>query len=301
MIMRNKKVKNWKFFDNYSWYVPGVKEMFVLIAMLLLGALLGNLVTGGFALMTSMEASSEYAMILAYPVMFLPAMIYANARSRSRSYADEGLKLDNAHYSPVGGALCAVFAAVSTLALAFCSDFFGSLLPDMPEWLEDMLKNMTQGNIFVNFLCVSIFAPFFEEWLCRGMVLRGLLGRGLKPVWAIVISAVFFALIHANPWQAVPAFLLGCLFGYFYYKTGSLKLTMLMHFTNNTFSLILSNVSSLEATDSWMDVFPGAEYWLIFAACILMLALIVLRLRRIPVEANCNCDRVPSLFGETEA
>ena len=42
------------------------------------------------------------------------------------------------------------------------------------------------------------------------MVLRGLLGHKVKPVWAIVISAAFFAIIHLNPWQAIPAFLLGC-------------------------------------------------------------------------------------------
>ncbi len=299
--MSRRKVKNYNFYGKFSWYVPGVKEMFVLIAMLLLGALLGNLVTLGFAALSSAEASSEYAMLIAYPVMFIPAMIYANIKSRTRSYTDEGLKLDSDHYAPVGGALCAVLAAVSTLALAFCSDFFGSLLPQMPEWLEEALSSMTQGDIIINFICVSIFAPFFEEWLCRGMVLRGLLGRGLKPGWAIVISAIFFALIHANPWQAVPAFLLGSLFGYVYYKTGSLKLTMLMHFTNNTFSLIMSNVSSLKATDSWMDVFPGAGYWLIFAACILLLALVILKLRTIPVEGRCNCDKVPSMFGEIEA
>ena len=291
-----RKVKNYNFYGKFSWYVPGVKEMFVLIAMLLLGAVLGNLVTLGFAALSSAEASSEYAMLIAYPVMFIPAMIYANIKSHTRSYTDEGLKLDNSHYAPVGGALCVVLAAVSTLALAFCSDFFSSLLPDMPDWLEEMLSGMTQGNIIIDFICVSIFAPFFEEWLCRGTVLRGLLGKGMEPGWAIVISAVFFAVIHANPWQAVPAFLLGCLFGYVYYKTGSLKLTMLMHFTNNTFSLIMSNVSSLEATDSWMDVFPGAGFWLIFAACILLLALIILKLRTIPVEGRCNCDKVPSMF-----
>ena len=31
-----KKVRNYKFFDNYSWYVPGVKDIFILLSMLLL-------------------------------------------------------------------------------------------------------------------------------------------------------------------------------------------------------------------------------------------------------------------------
>lgn len=291
-----RKVRNYRFFDNYSWYVPGVKEMFVLIAMLLLGAVLGNIATIAFAAAFSAEASSEYAMIIAYPLMFIPAMIYAYAKSRAGSFTGEGLKMDSGHFSPPGGLLCAVFAVLSTLALSFCADAFNGLLPPMPEWLESMLKGMTQGNLLVNFLCVSIFAPFFEEWLCRGMVLRGLLGRGMKPGWAIAVSALFFAVIHANPWQAVPALLLGGLFGYVYYRTGSLRLTMLMHFTNNTFALVMSNVDALRDADSWTEVFTGGSYYIVFAACLILLTLIVLRYRAIPVSGNCNCDRVPSIF-----
>ena len=146
---------------------------------------------------------------------------------------------------------------------------------------------------------VSIFAPFFEEWLCRGMVLRGLLGNKVKPAWAIVFSAIFFAVIHLNPWQAVPAFLLGCLFGYVYYKTGSLKLTMLMHFANNTFSLVISNIDAFEDMDSFLDLFPSARYWVIFFACILLLVLVIRSLGRIPQERpEGNLDPVKPLFEE---
>ncbi len=51
----------------------------------------------------------------------------------------------------------------------------------------------------------------------------------MNPALAIAISAIFFATIHGNLWQGISAFILGSFFGYVYYKTGSLKLTMLMH------------------------------------------------------------------------
>ena len=189
---------------------------------------------------------------------------------------------------------------LATLALAFCVEPLLALLPEMPEALEELLKGMTQdGSILINFLTVSIFAPFFEEWLCRGMVLRGLLGNGVRPVWAIVISALFFAFIHLNPWQALPAFLLGCLFGYVYYKTGSLRLTMLMHFANNTFSLVFSNIDAFKEAESFMDILPGMAYWIIFFACILLLVLIIRSFARIPEEhKDGNMDPVPALFSE---
>ena len=136
-------------------------------------------------------------------------------------------------------------------------------------------------SLLLNLISVSIFAPIFEEWLCRGMVLRGLLANKMKPVWAIVISALFFAFIHLNPWQALPAFTIGCLMGYVYYKTGSLKLTMLLHFTNNTFSLVLSNVDALKDMESWRDVMPEPLYWVSVVACVLLTLLIARRFRAI--------------------
>lgn len=293
-----RKVRNYKFFDNYSWFVPGVKEMLILLLMLLLGGLLGNVVTLLFTACLGAAKGTEYAMVVSYPVMFIPAMMYAGAKSRARSFTGGGLKLDSDNFSPVGGALCAVLAAVGTITLAFCTDALSRLMPPMPDWLEQALESMTQGNLLLNFLSVSIFAPFFEEWLCRGMVLRGLLGKKVKPVWAIVASALFFALIHLNPWQALPAFLLGCLFGYVYYKTGSLKLTMLMHFTNNTVSLVMSNIDSLKDAENWADVFPGGIYWILFAACIIVTALVVMKFSKVESREDGNCDSVPSLFAE---
>ena len=293
-----KKVRNYKFFDNYSWYVPGVKDIFILLSMLLLGGVLGNALTILFTALFGAEAGTEYAMLISYPVMFIPAMVYAGAKSRSRSFTQEGLKLDNSKFKPLGGALCALLAVIGTIAASFCTDPLSRILPPMPEWLEQMMESMTQGNLLINFICVSIFAPFFEEWLCRGMVLRGLLGNRMKPVWAIVISALFFALIHLNPWQAIPAFIFGCLFGYVYYKTGSLKLTMLMHFTNNTLSLILSNIDSLKDADSWAELLPGAQYWIVALCCLLIAVLTALRFKRIESSPEGGCESVPSLFAE---
>ena len=177
----------------------------------------------------------------------------------------------------------------------------------MPQWLENQLKAMTSGNFFLNFICVSLMAPFFEEWLCRGMVLRGLLNykrkkkdgstaTGIKPVWAIFCSAVFFAFIHLNPWQAVPAFILGCLFGYVYYRTGSLKLTMLMHFTNNTFSLIFSNIDKFKDAKTFFDIMSPLEYGVVAVVCVGSVILLCRTLNRIELNSpQGNCDTMATL------
>lgn len=303
--MRRPVHRNFDIFSQFNYYVPDVAGLVILFVWFLVGSLLGNVVTTIFTLTLGYDAAMEYSTVVSYPLIFIPPMMYASIKSRSASYFGKGVKLDSdTHFAPLGLPLILLVLAVTTLAAGFATDIINSRLPQMPEWLEKVLKNMTQGKIWVNFLCVSVFAPFFEEWLCRGMVLRGLLyhtrkgGRqGISPAWAIVISAAFFAVIHLNPWQAVPAFILGCLFGYVYYRTGSLKLTMFMHFVNNTFALIMGNVEALKDMNCWTDVMPAVNYYITATACIFVVVLAVLMFRRIPLAGKQgNSDSVEGLM-----
>ena len=288
---------NYDLLGKFSWCIPDGAGIIFLLLLLLLGTIIGLVVVGILGYFVSAEAMSDYTTLISYPIMFIPPMIWASINSRNTRYRQKGMALDNANVKPRGWAACICMAVLGTMAVAIVSDYFQTLLPPMPAWLEKAFKELLNGNILINFICVSIFAPFFEEWLCRGMILRGLLGNGMKPVWAIVISAAFFAFIHLNPWQAIPAFLLGCLFGYVYYKTGSLKLTMLMHFTNNGLALLLSNLDSLEGMETYRDIFPGGIYWVVLAACVILVALVVLQFKRIPLQSSKgNCDETPSLF-----
>ena len=293
---------NYKFFQKFCWYVPGVGGMFALLAWLLVGALLGGILTVVLQAIAGQEVATEYGNLLSYPLMFIPPMIYAMAKSSMLAMDNEGYKLDSNNFKPLGAPLCVLLVMAGTLAMSFWAEYIGTLLPDMPEALKEVMEGLTSGNFILNFITVSLFAPFFEEWLCRGMVLRGLLARTrMKPFWAIIVSALFFALIHMNPWQAVPAFLLGCLFGYVYYKTGSLKLTMLMHFTNNTFALICGHIDSIKEMETWRDVIDGPAYWILMAACIMLTVLVALVFSKVKLlQPEGNMDKVPSIFDSNE-
>jgi hypothetical protein len=124
------------------------------------------------------------------------------------------------------------------------------------------------------------------------MVLRGLLTK-MKPGWAIVVSALFFALIHMNPWQALNAFGIGLVMGYVYYKTGSLWLTMLIHFVNNGTAVVLSQFSSLEETDYWIEIIPANMYAILSVVGVLALVACLWAFYRIPLEQKRgNIDTV---------
>ena len=273
---------NFKILESFEHFSPGWKGVLKLFLWMMVGAVIGNVITFVMGVFLGTEWVSSYGTVIAYPIMFIPPMFYARRRSMMREHL-EANPLNKGVFKPYGAPLCALLVAGLTIAAGYIADPVVTLLPDMPEFLEQALESMVSGNVLINLLCVSVFAPFFEEWLCRGMVLRGLLARNVKPVWAILFSAFFFAFIHFNPWQAIPAFMLGCLFGYVYYKTRSLSLTMLMHCVNNTLAVVLGQIDSLKDMKSWMDVLEPQLFWIIFAACVLFLVLGVRAISRIHV------------------
>lgn len=296
--MKRRRVSNYDFLSRYAYFVPGWPEIIILLALLMAGMLLGTVVAGIYAAIAG-PGGADAAMLVSYPLMFVPPMVYASSKSRRNRMNLGGVALDSNNFGRCGFWICALLVMVLTVSLGICSDPVCSLLPPMPEWLENALGTMTKGTLWMNFVSVSIFAPVFEEWLCRGMVLRGLLDKGTRPVWAIVISSLFFAFIHLNPWQALPAFILGCAFGYVYYRTGSLKLTMLMHFTNNTLSLALANIGGLQEAESWADILPHPLFWICVATALIVTVLVVRVFRRIPlISGKGNCDPLPSMFDE---
>ena len=274
--------------------------MFALFLMFLLGAVLGNIVALPLAALLPAESATDWITLITYPIMFLPPMLYARSKSKTSSVFHNGLAVDNTNFGRLGGVKMALIVSGMTIATAFAAEPISSLLPEMPEWFEQIMSGLTGGNFILSFICVSIFAPLFEEWLCRGVVLRGLLTT-MRPASAIAVSAAFFAVLHMNPWQALPAFLLGVVFGYVYYKTGSLKLTMLMHFVNNTMALVMSRIPSLQDAETFADVMSPWAYACVIAACIIFLAAAFITLRAIPMSsenAPCNCDEVPSISFE---
>ena len=273
---------NFKILESFEHFSPGWKGVLKLFLWMMVGAVIGNVITFVLGIFFGTEWVSSYGTVIAYPIMFIPPMFYARRRSMMREHLDAN-PLNKGVFKPYGAPLCALLVSLMTLAAGYISDPVVTLLPEMPEFLEQALESMVNGNVLINLLCVSVFAPFFEEWLCRGMVLRGLLHKGVKPVWAIVASAAFFALIHMNPWQAIPAFLLGCLFGYVYYKTKSLSLTMLMHCVNNTLAVVLGQIDSLKDMNTWMDVLSPELFWIVFAVCALVLILSVRAISRVNV------------------
>ena len=278
----------------FSHFIPSWADVLYLMLLFLFGALLGSLAATGLAAVIG-EGFLKYQFLVSYPLQFVPMMLYAFLKSRRRSRLCAGVALDSGHFSPFSPSSIALAVVVGTICCAVVLEPVGKLLPDMPESLKALMKALSDGPLWSTLLCTAVMAPVCEEWLCRGMLMRGFLQR-MKPVWAIVLSAAFFALIHMNPWQALPAFVLGCLFGWVYYRTGSLKLTMLMHCANNAMSVLLTRLPGGEDAEYVSDFFANQTMYLVlYAACAAMLLLFLVRVRCIaPQRPDGSCDQIES-------
>ncbi len=118
-----------------------------------------------------------------------------------------------------------------TLALVVWLDLISGWLPPVPDWFQEIFDAMLRPDL-PSLITVTVLAAFLEEMLCRGIILDGLLKK--QSAWkAIFWSAFYFALMHMNPWQAVPGMLAGFFMGWLYWKSGSLWLPVWVHFINN--------------------------------------------------------------------
>jgi membrane protease YdiL (CAAX protease family) len=93
------------------------------------------------------------------------------------------------------------------------------------------------------FLGGVVIAPVVEELFFRGFVFAGLRKRyGWKK--AVVISSLFFALLHLTPTAILPIFFLGCIFAYLYHRSNSIWPGTLLHALMNGFSMGLAYLVS---------------------------------------------------------
>ena len=112
-----------------------------------------------------------------------------------------------------------------------------------PDYIIDlsgiMQPDSLLGYVFL-FLAVVIVAPIGEE-----VVFRGFLQKFLEEHWkditrAVLVTSLFFAMIHFNPFWTIQIYILGVLLGFLSWKTKSVIPSIMLHSINNGSAYILS-------------------------------------------------------------
>jgi len=135
----------------------------------------------------------------------------------------------------------AVLLVVISLVLVIVSEFAWELARERLGWADqgDILSMFGGGisGLLMALLLGGVLVPIAEEVFFRGFLYAGMRERW-GTGWALVVSALIFALIHLTPGVLPPLFVIGLLLAYLYERTDSLWPSILLHAVINSMAFI---------------------------------------------------------------
>lgn len=124
---------------------------------------------------------------------------------------------------------------------------------------------LTNGGWYVLNLFVLAFLPAVcEELIFRGIIFNGL-RKNMKDIYAILLSATLFALMHASLEQFVYPFILGLVFGWLVLRTKTIVSSMIVHFLNNAIVITISFIYQMTGFD-----FMPKTTWLFWVLAVVL-------------------------------
>lgn len=134
--------------------------------------------------------------------------------------------------------------------------------------IEPLLDKLPDANLPIGtgiwtLVMTVLFAPLFEELLCRGVVL-GSLRQRYGVVTALLGSSLFFGVIHLSPALVINACIMGLILGYIYLQTDSIWSSILLHAANNLVAwLLLTYGGQQRLLIDWIRLGVGEKHlWL---------------------------------------
>lgn len=267
-------------FRKLNSFLPNLNQSLIILALTILaGSLISILAT--FAINLIVPSFEPYSQLVMYPLLFLPAAVYIYSIIISRHFTEDAtgsnaqrdVPINWPDFGRIGGILSFILFFILIFAFNIITEPLSSWM-GIPDFIKALMAQMKENPIST-FITVVVLAPLFEELLCRGIILRGLL-QYLSPWKAILLSAGMFAVMHMNPWQAIPAFLIGGLMGWIYYRTRSLWAVIFIHFINNGFSFAMT-VFFPELPDdiTFASIIPDNYYYLTYVIALLITVAII--------------------------
>lgn len=117
-------------------------------------------------------------------------------------------------------------------------------LSGLEEWMklkETQAEEMTKfflsvdslAGLGINLVMIALLPAIGEELVFRSVLQPYMMVFVRNKHLALVLTALIFSFIHFQFYGLIPRFALGLFLGYFYYWSGSIFVSMLMHFVNN--------------------------------------------------------------------
>ncbi|HAW52525.1 MAG TPA: CPBP family intramembrane metalloprotease [Flavobacteriales bacterium] len=168
-------------------------------------------------------------------------------------------------------------------------------LPDFlstaEHWMKDKEKSaelITEsfltmngiGDLAVNILLIGFVAALGEELFFRGLIQPYLFRTTRNIHLAIWLTAILFSAIHVQFYGFLPRMILGAIFGYALYWTGSLWVPVLAHFVNNAGAVVLTYIYGTGQSEQRIETIgieSGDWTYLVGSGILIVYALIYIR------------------------
>lgn len=140
-------------------------------------------------------------------------------------------------------------------------------------FIKQCLDVHTVGELTFNVFLVAVVPAIAEECFFRGG-LQQLLAEKMTTHAAIWVTALIFSSVHFDVTGFIPRLLIGAFLGYLYVWTGSLWTSILAHFINNLFGLVMEFFIYNSLIDKGVQhIGTGASFWLSLTGIILFVPL----------------------------
>ncbi|MBI2428847.1 MAG: CPBP family intramembrane metalloprotease [Ignavibacteriales bacterium] len=116
------------------------------------------------------------------------------------------------------------------------------------ETYRVLIESHSVPELILVIAVVSLTPAICEEIFFRGLVQKNI-SLGTNGVRGVIITGIIFGLYHFNPFHAVPLVALGIYFSFLQFRSQSLIIPMIAHFTNNTLSVMAAYVYGFNQSD----------------------------------------------------
>jgi sodium transport system permease protein len=173
--------------------------------------------------------------------------------------------------SKVTNYLLVLLMAVPVFILStMVAQLINAIFPFPKEYVQSMNGLIKIGNfsIFKVLLLIAVLPAICEETMFRGFIMRFYESYGK---WtAIIITAVLFGIFHLDIYRLLPVTLLGIWLGYLVQQSGSLHLSMLAHFLNNSMAVVLGYMMERKMIPAFFVSGDNVNWWLALPALLIL-------------------------------
>ncbi len=149
--------------------------------------------------------------------------------------------------------ILALLLIPTTLAVSQMLQALYPMSSEVQEKLAGFMNTTDSISIPLLLLLLGVLPAVCEELTFRGFILSGLRHWGSRRR-AIILTAIFFGVIHGMVHQSINATFLGVILGYIAVRTNSIWPCMAYHATNNIAALLMGLYSKGEfGSQPWLD------------------------------------------------